>query len=157
MEFYDPKLRGLAMILDDFAGAINWLSDQALGHHHAPILRDYDAGHIREIADHIDKMFGPWVINTVISGTVIDRGADFAFAAAARNPRLAKILFLKPFVKDLAKLSFSIGYRGKTFGDAVTDRALSKYAGLYLHGWIPEVKTLAGATVAHSLRSHHFG
>jgi hypothetical protein len=157
MEFYDPKLRGLAILLDDFSGAINWLSEQAIGHHQAPVLRDYDVGHIRQIADHIDATFGTWVINTVISGTIIDRGADFVFAAASRNPRLAPIMPLKPFVKDLAKLGFSIGYRGKSFGDAVTDRGLSKLTGLYLHGWMPEVKTLAGATVAHSLRSHHFG
>ena len=154
--YVDPKLHGLKIILDDVSDAINWLAEKATGHQKAPLIHDYATGHIRTLADFVDDTFGEWVINTVVSGTIIDRSADAVFAAAARNPRLLPILGLKPFVKDLSKLAFSVGYRGNTFGEAITDRALSKYAGLHLDGWMPEAKALTCSTVAQALRGHHF-
>lgn len=156
MDYTDPKLLGLKIILDDVSGALNWLAEQATGHHQAPTIHEHNTGHIQTVADFVDEQFGTWVLNTVVSGTVIDRGAALAFDFAAKNPRLRPILALKPFVTDMAKVGFSMGYREKTFGDAVTDRALSKYVGIHLVGWMPEAKSLAAATIAQSLRLHHF-
>ena len=62
MEFYDPQLRGLTLLLDDFSGAIDWLSDKATGHHTAPFLHKVDVWHIKDIADSIDRTFGHWAL-----------------------------------------------------------------------------------------------
>lgn len=134
MDYYDPKLRGLKLLLDDVADGMNWLARQAFGSDHAPTTRTHATGHIAEIAQHIDGTLGEWAINAVVSATAIDRGTDFVFTYVARNPRLVALMPFKTMIKDLLKIGFSMGYRGNSFGDAVTNRGLSKYAGLYMGG-----------------------
>lgn len=155
MDYVDPKLRGLKILLDDAASSMNWLAQHTVGATHAPSLKPHVTGHLTDIADHLDEKFGNIVVNSVISGFAIDRGAEVVFAVIARNPRLAPMLPYKNMFKDLLKVAFSMSYRGKSFGDAVTDRAISRYTGLHIPGWEPVFKSAAGAIVAESLRAEY--
>ena len=155
MDFYDPKLKGLKLLLDDASEAMNWLARQAFGADHSPTVERHDTGHLGEIAQHIDDKLGGWAINALVSATAIDRGTDLVFTYVVKNPRLAPIVPMKGMIKDLLKIGFSTGYRGQSFGDAVTNRALSKYAGVYMQGWMPEIKSIAASAAAQSLRADH--
>jgi hypothetical protein len=157
MDFVDPKLRGLKILLDDAANAMNWLARHTVGTAHAPSMKPHVNDHLADIADYLDEKFGEIVVNSVISGGAIDRGADVVFAVIARNPKLAPMMPFKNMFKDLLKVAFSMSYRGRSFGDAITDRALSRYTGLHIPGWEPMFKSAAGAMVAESLRAEHMG
>ena len=153
MDYVDPKLRGLKIMLDDAANAMNWLARHAVGTDHLPTTRSHQTNHLQVIAEHLDEKFGEIALNSVVSGVAIDRGADIVFTVIAKNPQLAGMLPFKEMIKDLLKVGFSMAYRGRSFGDAVTSRVLSKYTGLYIPGWEPVFKSAAGAIVAESLRA----
>jgi hypothetical protein len=155
MTYLDPHARGLKMIIDSASDALTWLVEEATGHHSPPRLHSEDLGYVGAVADFLDQEFGEAAVNTIINATFIDRGADFVFKVAARNPRLAPALVLKPFITDLLKIGFSSAYRGKPIGDAVVNRILSKYAGLHLEGWLPEAKSFAAAVAAKAARMEY--
>lgn len=157
MDYIDPRLRGLKILLDDAADAMNWLARHSVGADHLSAAKFHGADHLERIAAYLDDKYGEIVVNSVVSGVAIDRGVNVVFAVVAKNPRLAAVLPFKDMIKDLLKVGFSMAYRGRSFGDAVTDRALSKYTGLYIPGWDPVLKSAAGASVAQALRAEYLG
>lgn len=147
--------KGLQILLNDAADVMNWLSRHTIGQDHVPSVKPHVTGDLRKIADHLDETFGDIVLNSVVSGVFIDRGTDVVFAVIARNPELAPVLPFKNLFKDLLKICFSTTYRGKSVGDAIVDRSLSKWTGLYIPKWEPVFKSAAGAIVAESLRAEY--
>ena len=136
----DPKAKGLAILMRDLSDAIDYLVNKATGGSQEPSIQGHETGHLNQIVTFLDTTLGSFGKYSVIASPFVDRATDVVFAVLKKNPRLAPLLALKEIVKDVLKVGFSSRYQGKSFGEAVTDRGLAKYFGLYLHGWMPEAK-----------------
>lgn len=150
----DPKAKGLAILMNDLSDAIDYLVNQATGGSDDPVIHEHETGHLDSIGDFLDSVLGKFGKHSVISSSAIERGTDAVFSAAMRNPRLAPLLRLKGIIKDVLKVGFSSRYQGKSFGEAVTDRGLSKFLGISLDGWMPEAKSLFTSSAIQSIKFH---
>ncbi|MEK6260551.1 MAG: hypothetical protein AABP62_18290 [Planctomycetota bacterium] len=116
-------------------------------------LGELFADGLRELTDWTDEYISERGTNIVFNATIIDRGAAAASRLLVGNPRASTILKCLPVIKELAKVGFSMVARGRSFSEALGDRALSKSLdGVFDSSMGPERRAFYKSVIAEIVR-----